>query len=70
MESLSRSAASPALPTAMTTRPQFGSSPAIAVFTSGELAMESAILRAASGVSAPVTWTVTNFVAPSPSFTT
>src|SRR5215470_9153594 len=46
IESLSRSAFSPALPTAMTTRPQLASSPAIAVFTSGELAIESAILRA------------------------
>ena len=37
--SLSRSAGSPALPTAMTTRPQLASSPAMAVLTSGELAM-------------------------------
>jgi hypothetical protein len=46
IDSLSRSAGSPALPTAITTRPQLASSPAIAVFTSGELAIESAILRA------------------------
>ncbi len=39
IDSLSRSAASPALPTAMTTRPQLGSSPATAVLTSGELAI-------------------------------
>ena len=43
MASLSRSAGSPALPTAITTRPQLASSPAIAVFTSGELAMERAM---------------------------
>ena len=46
IESLSRSAGSPALPTAITTRPQLASSPAIAVFTSGEFAIDMAILRA------------------------
>ena len=46
IESLSRLAGSPALPTAITTRPQLASSPAIAVFTSGELAIDIAILRA------------------------
>ena len=51
----SRSAASPALPTAITTRPQLGSPPAIAVLTSGELAMEKPIRRAAASLSAPVT---------------
>src|SRR6202041_733709 len=45
IESLSRSAGSPALPTAITTRPQLASSPAIAVFTSGEFATDIAILR-------------------------
>ena len=40
---LSRSAAWPALPTAMTTRPQFASSAASAVFTSGEFAIDDAI---------------------------
>ena len=44
--SRSRSAGSPALPTAMTMRPQLASSPAIAVLTSGELAIDSAIRRA------------------------
>ena len=43
MSSLSRSAFSPALPTAMTTRPQLASSPAKAVLTSGELAIDSAM---------------------------
>src|SRR5689334_15700477 len=66
----SRLAASPALPTAATMRPQFGSSPAIAVFTKGELAIDWAMRRAASSLSAPVTRTVTNLVRPSPSFTT
>ena len=46
IESLSRLAGSPALPTAITTRPQLASSPAIAVFTSGELAIDIAIFRA------------------------
>jgi hypothetical protein len=43
IESLSRSAGSPALPTAITTRSQLASSPAIAVFTSGEFATDMAI---------------------------
>ena len=46
IDSLSRSAGSPALPTAITTRPQLASSPAIAVLTSGELAIDSAMRRA------------------------
>ena len=46
IESLSRLAGSPALPTAITTRPQLASSPAIAVFTSGEFATDIAIRRA------------------------
>ncbi len=66
----SRSAAAPDLPTAMTTRPQFGSSPAIAVLTSGELAIESPTLRASAALCAPVTRISTNLVAPSPSRTT
>ena len=70
IESRSRSAASPDLPTAMTTRPQLGSSPAMAVLTSGELAMEKPMRRAAASLSAPVTSMVTNLVSPSPSFTT
>ncbi len=54
----------------MTTRPQLASSPAIAVFTSGELAIDIAIRRADSSDTAPVTSTSTNLVAPSPSRTT
>ena len=46
--SRSRSASAPDLPTAITMRPQFGSSPAMAVLTSGELAIESATRRAAA----------------------
>src|SRR3712207_8412496 len=39
---------SPALPTAMTTRPQLASSPATAVFTRGELAIAMAMRLARS----------------------
>ena len=53
--SLSRSAASPLLPTAITMRPQFASLPAIAVLTKGELAMDSAMRFAALSLSAPET---------------
>ncbi len=58
------------MPTAITIRPQFGSSPAIAVLTSGEFAIDSATRRASASSAAPVTATVTNLVAPSPSRTT
>src|SRR5260370_910347 len=67
IESRSRSARSPALPTAITTRPQLASSPAIAVLTSGELAIESAILRAEDFDTAPSTMISTSLRAPSPS---
>ena len=70
MVSRSRSIASPDLPTAMTMRPQLASSPAIAVLTSGELAIDRPIRRAAPSSAAPPTRTATNFVAPSPSRTT
>ena len=49
--------------------PQLGSSPAIAVFTSGELAMEKAIFLALPKDLALITLIVTNFFAPSPSTT-
>ena len=68
--SRSRSAASPALPTAATTRPQLASSPATAVLTRGELAIDSAMRFAATSLSAPSTVTETNLRAPSPSLTT
>ena len=61
---------SPALPTAITIRPQLASSPATAVLTSGELAIDIAINRAARADSAPVTVTAMNLLAPSPSRTT
>ena len=67
IEILSRLAGSPALPTAITTRPQLASSPAIAVLTSGELAIDIAILRADALVVAPSTMTSTSLRAPSPS---
>src|SRR6266567_3534651 len=67
IESLSRLAGSPALPTAITTRPQLASSPAIAVFTSGELATDIAILRADAFDTAPSTMISTSLRAPSPS---
>ena len=67
IDSLSRLAGSPALPTAITTRPQLASSPAIAVFTSGEFAIDIAIFRADALVVAPSTMISTSFRAPSPS---
>src|ERR1700712_4088280 len=67
IESLSRSAGSPALPTAITTQPQLASSPAIAVFTSGEFAIDIAILRADALVLAPSTMISISLRAPSPS---
>src|SRR5258707_3358033 len=67
IESLSRLAGSPALPTAITTRPQLASSPAIAVFTSGEFATDIAILRADAFDVAPSTMISTSLRAPSPS---
>ena len=70
IDSRSRSAGSPALPTAMTTRPQLASSPATAVLTSGELAIDSAMRLAERADFAPVTVTSTCLRAPSPSRTT
>ena len=58
------------MPTAITTRPQLASSPATAVFTSGELAIDMAMRCAEASLSAPVTRTVTNLRAPSPSLAT
>src|ERR1017187_1379002 len=52
---------------AESSRPQFGSDPAMAVFTSGEFAIARAMATAAPLVSAPATSMVTNFLAPSPS---
>src|ERR1051325_11025543 len=67
IDNLSRSAGSPALPTAITTRPQLASSPAIAVFTKGEFAIDSAMRRADFFDTAPSTITSTSLRAPSPS---
>ncbi len=57
----------PEFPAADNTRPQFGSEPAMAVFTSGELAMARAMVSAARSLGAPSTSIVTSFFAPSPS---
>ena len=59
--------ATPALPAAERMRPQFGSLPATAVLTSGELAIERAIRAAPSWLGAPATRIVMNLPAPSPS---
>src|SRR6202171_142235 len=67
IDNLSRLAGSPAFPPAITTRPQLASSPAIAVFTSGEFPTDIAILRAEALVVAPSTMISTSFRAPSPS---
>ena len=61
--------ATPAFPAAERMRPQFGSEPAIAVFTSGEFAIDRAIFSAARSLVAPSTSMVTSFCAPSPSLT-
>ena len=53
MSTLAGSNATPALPAAERMRPQLGSEPAMAVFTSGELAMARAMRAAASSVGAP-----------------
>ena len=54
----------------MTMRPQFASSPAMAVFTSGELATAMATRRAEASSTAPATSMRMSFWAPSPSRTT
>ena len=58
------------MPTAITTRPQLASSPAIAVLTKGELAIDIAMRCALRSLSAPVTVISISFCAPSPSRTT
>ena len=50
--------------------PQLGSSPATAVLTKGEFAIEKAIFFALPKDFALITLTVKNFLAPSPSTTT
>src|SRR6266851_253332 len=60
------SKATPARPAAQISRPQLGSAPWIAVLTSGEFAITFAAFRASPADAAPVTMTVTSFVAPSP----
>ncbi len=60
----------PALPTAMTMRPQFASPPAMAVLTSGELATAMATRPAEASLTAPATSMRMRCFAPSPSRTT
>ena len=55
------------LPTAMATRPQFGSAPCTAVFTSGEFTMAFATVFACPASRAPSTVTSMSVSAPSPS---
>src|SRR4051812_31248461 len=62
----SKRKSTPARPATATRRPQFGSAPWTAVFTSGELAIARAAVLASASDRAPVTSTVTSFVAPSP----
>src|SRR5262249_57566431 len=64
IESRSRSAGSPALPTPMTTRPQLASSPAIAVFTRGEFPIHHASLRPEDFHFSPFTLTSTHLPPP------
>ena len=59
----------PDFPIAIITRPQFGSSPAIAVLTNGEFAIEKPITFASCSVLQFDKFIVTNFEAPSPSAT-
>ena len=59
----------PARPMAMMMRPQLASAPAMAVLTSGELAMHWATWRACSGFFAPQTQIWISLRAPSPSRT-
>ena len=56
----------PARPAAATMRPQLGSAPCTAVFTSGEFAIVRATWRASSLVRASQTVTAISLVAPSP----
>ena len=58
------------LPIAITILPQLGSSPAIAVFTKGEFAIENAIFFACDSVFDLRIFTVINLEDPSPSATT
>ena len=58
------------LPIAIIILPQLGSSPATAVLTKDELAIEKAIFLASFSCLAPLILTVMNFEAPSPSAAT
>src|SRR5881628_123997 len=69
MATLSCSTRAADLPSAIMIRPQLGSWPLMAVFTSGELATLRAATRASRRLAAPRTVTETSLVAPSPSCT-
>src|SRR4051812_26669676 len=58
--------ATPARPATASSRPQLGSPPWIAVFTSSDVAIAFAVVRASRTDAAPETVTFTSFVAPSP----
>ena len=70
MDNFSRFIETSDFPIAITILPQFGSSPAIAVFTKGELATEKPIFLASSSFLQFSTLIDINFDAPSPSKTT
>src|SRR3990172_6765693 len=63
------STSAPDRPTAARIRPQLGSMPWAAVFTSGEVVIASPARRASSSLAAPMTVTAITLVAPSPSRT-
>src|SRR5438093_1455659 len=69
MATLSCSTRAGDLPRAIMIRPQFGSAPLSAVFTSGEFATLRAASSASRRLAAPRTAIATSFVAPSPSAT-
>src|SRR5258706_337819 len=69
MSTRAGSKGTPARPAAAKTRPQLGSAPANAVFTSGEVATVSAMRRAAASLCAPRTSISITRCAPSPSAT-
>ena len=69
IDSFFKSIFTPDLPMAIIILPQFGSSPAIAVFTRAELAIEKAIVFASSSFFDFIMLIVINLLAPSPSMT-
>ena len=70
IDNFSKSIGTPDFPIAIIILPQLGSSPAIAVLTNGEFAIEKAIFFASFSFLQFSTFIVINFDAPSPSATT